>query len=54
MNCRKYPRSMTEAFGPYTSGELEDAERQCQYSLVWCLAMCLASIAALVVIGVTL
>lgn len=30
MNTRKYPRTMQEAFGPYTSNQIEDREERYQ------------------------
>ena len=51
MNTRKYPRSMAEAFGPYTSDQLEpmpDDENVTDVALV------LASVAAVALAVVSL
>lgn len=51
MNPRKYPRTMQEAFGPYTSNQIHDPEKEPSKFMVWA-----TSIAALVliVIGIIL
>ena len=54
MNTRKHPRTLEEAFGPYTSHDIDEAERMSAYSLAWCIVMSIVSLAALVVIGLTL
>ena len=43
MNTRKYPRSMAEAFGPYTSNQLEPMP---EADNVTDVALVLASVAA--------
>ena len=43
MNTRKYPRSMAEAFGPYTSNQLEPMPED---DAVTDVALVLASVAA--------
>ena len=43
MNTRKYPRSMAEAFGPYTSNQLEPIP---EANDVTDVALVLASVAA--------
>lgn len=43
MQTRRYPRTMQEAFGPYTSGELCEPPRQMDWQdkvvLVGCIAV---------------
>jgi hypothetical protein len=51
MNSRKYPRTMTEAFGPYTSNEIEE---KADYAASWWAALICCAMGALIVIGVTL
>lgn len=51
MNTRRYPRTLNEAFGPYTSSHIE--EKPTGYSLAWWLAVCACAVACAVVIGVT-
>ena len=46
MNTRKYPRSMAEAFGPYTSDQLEPMPED---DTVTDVALVLASVAAVAV-----
>ena len=46
MNTRKYPRSMAEAFGPYTSNQLEPMPEADDVTDV---ALVLASVAAVAV-----
>ena len=46
MNTRKYPRSMAEAFGPYTSDQLEQMPED---DSVTDVALVLASVAAVAV-----
>ena len=46
MNTRKYPRTMAEAFGPYTSNQLEPMQ---EADTVTDVAMVLASVAAVAV-----
>lgn len=46
MNTRKYPRSMAEAFGPYTSNQLEPMP---EADTVNDVALVLASVAAVAV-----
>ena len=46
MNTRKYPRSMAEAFGPYTSNQLEPIP---EANDVTDVALVLASVAAVAV-----
>ena len=47
MNTRKYPRSMAEAFGPYTSNQLEPMPEA--DDAVADVALVLASVAAVAV-----
>ena len=46
MNTRKYPRTMAEAFGPYTSNQLEPMPED---DAVTGVALVLASVAAVAV-----
>ena len=46
MNTRKYPRTMAEAFGPYTSNQLEPMP---EAETVTDVALVLASVAAVAV-----
>ena len=51
MNTRKYPRSMAEAFGPYTSNQLEPMP---EADTVTDVALVLASVAAVALTVVAL
>ena len=51
MNTRKYPRTMQEAFGPYTSDQLEPMPDQ---DAVTDVALVLASVAAVALAVVSL
>lgn len=51
MNTRKYPRTLNEAFGPYTSREVYDADES-DYGAAWWVAITLVAMAALVVVVV--
>jgi len=51
MQTRKYPRTMQEAFGPYTSRDLQ--ERDSGYSPAWYYAMATIAFATLILIAVT-
>ena len=51
MNTRKYPRSMAEAFGPYTSNQLEPMP---EADSVTDVALVLASVAAVALAVVSL
>ena len=51
MNTRKYPRSMAEAFGPYTSNQLEPMPED---DAVTGVALVLASVAAVALAVVSL
>ena len=51
MNTRKYPRSMAEAFGPYTSDQLEPMPED---DSVTDVALVLASVAAVALAVVAL
>lgn len=55
VNARRYPRTMTEAFGPYTSNELHPmpeprARRAQDLALYICSALALAVLAALYIL----
>ena len=51
MNTRKYPRTMQEAFGPYTSSQLEPMQ---EADNVMDVALVLASVAAVALAVVSL
>lgn len=52
MNTRKYPRTMQEAFGPYTGREIDDTDNT-GYSTAWWAALGVVSVIAMIVIVVT-
>ena len=52
VNTRRYPRTMQEAFGPYTSHELHDPKSEDEGWLWWACIVGL-SVAAAVVIAWT-
>ena len=54
MNSRSYPRTMQQAFGPYTDDTLHPKPEPTGYSTAWWAAMGCIAVATLVVIGVTL
>ncbi len=54
MNSRSYPRTMQQAFGPYTDDTLHPKPEPTGYSTGWWVAMVFCAVAALVVIGATL
>ena len=45
MNTRKYPRSMAEAFGPYTSNQLEPMPEADDVTDVALVLACVAAVA---------
>lgn len=49
MNTRKYPRSMAEAFGPYTSSQLEPMPEADDVTDVALVLACVAAVALAVV-----
>lgn len=51
MQTRKYPRTMQEAFGPYTGREIHDQDTG--YSTAWWAALGVVSVIAMIVIVVT-
>lgn len=51
MNTRKYPRTLNEAFGPYTSREFNEPR---EYSRGFIVAYAVTAVMALLVIGATL
>lgn len=54
MNTRRYPRTMAEAFGPYTSNELQPMrEPRGRHAQDWALYV-VAVIGLAVVVGVVL
>lgn len=53
MNTRRYPRTMAEAFGPYTDNRLHaPSERGRNWATVVYAVMLVAAIAATVIVGV--
>ena len=52
VNTRRYPRTMQEAFGPYTSRELHEPDSDNE-GLVWWAIMAALCIAAALVIAWT-
>lgn len=53
MNTRRYPRTMAEAFGPYTSNELHPMrEPRARHAQDWILYA--VAVVAVVVVGVVL
>lgn len=54
MNTRKYPRTLQEAFGPYTSQRIDDeTPRDTGYGWLWWAVVSLTSVAGVIVIGAT-
>ena len=53
MNTRKYPRSMAEAFGPYTSNQLEPMPEADDVTDVALVLACVAAV-ALTVLAIVL
>lgn len=54
MNTRRYPRTMKEAFGPYTRDDLEPMhDKRADYGTAWWLCMVLVCTASAVVIALT-
>lgn len=52
MQTRKYPRTMSEAFGPYTSNQLS-APKDTDYGWLWWASMVVISVFSVVLIVVT-
>ena len=50
MNTRKYPRSMAEAFGPYTSNQLEPMPEADSVTDVALVLACVAAVALTVLV----
>lgn len=56
MNTRKFPRSMTEAFGPHTSRDLHPMatpRKDSDYSPVWWMVMWVLAVVAVLAVVVT-
>ena len=54
MNPRRHPRTMAEAFGPYTSNDMAPLpDRGRVYSRAWWITVYVLTIIALVVIYIT-
>lgn len=54
MNTRRYPRTMQEAFGPYTSNDLQEMDEQPWHIKdLAVIVACFLILAALVVFAVT-
>ena len=51
MQTRKYPRTMQEAFGPYTSNQLVERNSS-DYGWAWWAAIVVVSVVSLIVIAV--
>ena len=52
MNTRRHPRTLTEAFGPYTSNTLHPMPDPRDYSPRWWTAIALVAIAAVFAIAI--
>lgn len=52
MNTRKYPRTLQQAFGPYTSNEIVDPS-DTSYPWTWWALMVAVSLVTLVIVVVT-
>lgn len=50
MNTRRYPRTMAEAFGPYTSNDLQPMPEPRDYSAAWWWAMLVIAVITLILI----
>jgi len=50
---RKHPRTLQEAFGPYTSNRIDEANTQSGYGRAWWFAIYCIALAAFVVIATT-
>mgnify|MGYP003439815578 CR=1 FL=1 len=53
MNTRRHPRTLTEAFGPYTSDDLQPMHEPREYSARWWIAITIVGIFTLAVILTT-
>ena len=52
MNSRQYPRTMQQAFGPYTDNNI--AEERADYCAAWWAGLILCGLFTLIYIGSTL
>lgn len=50
MNTRRHPRTMAEAFGPYTSHDLQPMRESRPYSPAWWIAMAAIAVAIAVIL----
>lgn len=53
MNARRHPRTMTEAFGPYTDNQLHPMPDRSDYTAGWWIAMVCCAVVTLVLIFTT-
>ena len=53
MNTRRHPRTLTEAFGPYTNNTLHPMPDPNEYSTAWWIAITIVGIFTLAVILTT-
>jgi hypothetical protein len=52
VNTRRHPRTLTEAFGPYTSHDLQPMRDPHEYTGRWWFAMGLIAIATVLAIAI--
>jgi hypothetical protein len=52
MNTRKYPRTMQEAFGPYTSHRIDDVERPFDHQDSIVMVACAIAVALLALMAI--
>lgn len=50
INSRRHPRTMSEAFGPYTSNDLQPMREERNYSAAWWWAMWVIAVITLILI----
>jgi hypothetical protein len=53
MNTRRYPRTLQEAFGPYTSTKIEPMPGQARRPLLWAVVMGMVTVIAVALVAVT-
>jgi hypothetical protein len=53
MNTRKYPRTLNEAFGPYTSTHFVEDKQPEAYGWVWWACIVVILMLTVLLIGVT-
>lgn len=44
MNTRRHPRTLQEAFGPYTSHDLQPMREARGYGVAWWVSICVVSL----------